>query len=367
MLTRRGFVGLGLVAAAVRFRALARADGFPRYRGAMVIDALGGPGDPDDTVEGGPFTARAVTDARASGITACNVTVAVGGDPWDEVIRNIAWWERELDLHADAFIQVRHAAHLREANAKGKMGIIFGAQGLSMIGEDLQRLETLQRLGLRIAQLTYNVRAVTGDGCLEPGNAGLSRFGHQVIERVEALRMVVDLSHGGRRTIAEAIAAARQPFITHTGCAAVNEHPRNVPDEILRAVAQKGGVVGIYFMPFLRPAGQPHAEDVVRHLEHAVNVAGEDHVGVGTDGGVSGITINDTYKKAHAAFVARRKKLGIAAPGEAEDVYNFVPELNGPRKMEALAELLARRGFGEARVLKILGGNFARAFGEVWG
>lgn len=313
------------------------------------------------------LTPRAIADARASGLTACNVTVGVGGAPWDDVIRRFAWCEREFEAHPDAFLKITREAHLREAKAQGKMGIIYCVQGLSFIGEDLDRLDTLHGLGLRIGQLTYNLRAVTGDGCLEPGNAGLSRFGRMVIERVEKLRMVLDLSHGGRQTIAEAVAVAKQPLITHTGCAAINEHPRNVPDDVLRAVAQKGGVVGIYFMPFLRSSGQPQVDDVLRHIEHAVNVAGEDHVGIGSDGTIGAITIDDAYRKAHAEFVARRRKLGIAAPGEAEDVFNFVPELNEPRRMERLAELLARRGFTERRVLKILGGNFARAFGEVWG
>ena len=120
-------------------------------------------------------------------------------------------------------------------------------------------------------------------------------------------------------------------------------------------------------MPFLRPSGQPHLEDVARHLEHAVKVAGEDHVGIGSDGGMSTITVDDAFRKGHREFVTRRKHLGIAAPGEAEDVFNFVPELNGPRYLETLADHLAGRGFGETRILKILGGNFARALGEVWG
>jgi membrane dipeptidase len=364
MLSRRQLL-TAMATAPVALRA--RAEGFAPYRGAMVIDALGGPGDPDESKPFAPLSVRAVADAHASGITAVNITVGGGGDPFEEVVKSIGWCERELSSHPEVFGKVTSAARLRECHAQGKMGLIYGVQGLASIGEDLDRLDTLHMLGLRIAQLTYNLRGVTGDGCLEPGNAGVSRFGRMVIERIDARRMVLDLSHAGRRTTAEAVAAGKQPFITHAGCAALYEHPRNVPDEILRAVAQKGGVVGIYFMPFLREAGQPHLEDVVRHIEHAVDVAGEDHVGIGTDGGITGIAITEAFKKGHIESVRRRKQAGIASPGEVEDVYTFVPELNDPRKLEKLGDALSRHGFSDARVLKILGGNFARGFSEVWG
>jgi membrane dipeptidase len=99
------------------------------------------------------------------------------------------------------------------------------------------------------------------------------------------LHMVLDLSHGSPRTMAEAIAASKAPVaMRHTGCRALVDLPRNTRDNELKALADRGGVAGIYFMPFLRKSGQPHAEDLIHHLEHAVNVCGEDHVGIGTDG-----------------------------------------------------------------------------------
>jgi membrane dipeptidase len=131
-------------------------------------------------------------------------------------------------------------------------------------------------------------------------------------------------------------------------------------------LAEKGGVVGIYFMPFLRPSGQPHAEDVIRHLEHAVDVCGEDHVGLGTDGIISGIEINDGYRKYQRKFFEGRQKAGIAAPGESADIFNLIPEYNEPRRFKKLADDLSRRGWPSNRVEKILGANFARLFTEVW-
>jgi membrane dipeptidase len=124
--------------------------------------------------------------------------------------------------------------------------------------------------------------------------------------------------------------------ITHTGCRALVDVPRNTHDRELKALADRGGVVGIYFMPFLRASGQPHAEDLIRHLEHAVNVCGEDHVGLGTDGGISGIALDQKY----AEF---------------------------QRRFFTLANDLSNRGWRATRIEKILGTNFARLFGEVWG
>jgi membrane dipeptidase len=109
------------------------------------------------------------------------------------------------------------------------------------------------------------------------------------------------------------------------------------------------------------------ADDVIAHLEHAISVCGEDHVSVGTDGTISAIELTPAFIASHHKFVAERQKQGIAAPGESADVYNFCPDLNTPRRFKTLGEKLLSRGHSEARVKKILGGNFARVFGEVCG
>jgi membrane dipeptidase len=154
--------------------------------------------------------------------------------------------------------------------------------------------------------------------------------------------------------------------ITHTGCRALVDLPRNTSDSSLKALADRGGVAGIYFMPFLRQSGQPHADDVIRHLEHAVNVCGEDHVGLGTDGSISGVEINEAYANRHRKFVEERVTAGVSAPGEAPDVFNLIPEYNDPRRFVTLADDLAHRGWTSGRIQKILGQNFARLFTEVW-
>src|SRR5207248_1757214 len=111
-----------------------------------------------------------------------------------------------------------------------------------------ERISVLKGLGIRVMQLTYNVRNLSGDGCLEPGNGGLSRLGRATIDRIEREKLLLDLSHAGQRTTAEAIAAAiRPPTISHTGCRALHDNPRNQWDPELRACAEKGGTVGIYW------------------------------------------------------------------------------------------------------------------------
>ncbi|HWV60315.1 MAG TPA: membrane dipeptidase, partial [Sphingopyxis sp.] len=155
--------------------------------------------------------------------------------------------------------------------------------------------------------------------------------------------------------------------ISHTGCRALNDVPRNTADDELRALADKGGVAGIYFMPFLRARGQPRAADLVRHIEHAVKVAGEDHVALGTDGGIRGFELNAEYAEGQRRFYEERKAMGIAAPGEAPDVFNLIPDYNEPARFLKLADHLAARGWPARRIEKLLGANFARLCADVWG
>ena len=374
-LDRRRFIFLSTLAAAhaavpdvARGKAAAEAPQAPwsGYDRAIVIDALGGPGGDDD----GRLSAAEIADIRASGVTALNLTVGAlgsGEDVFEQTFKTIGGWEREIDAHPDALMRIRSAADLARAKESGRLGIIYGFQDATPLGDDPERVKLFSRFGVRVIQLTYNRRNLLGDGCLEPANAGLSRLGTQVVERMNEQGVLIDLSHCGHRTTLDAIAASKKPVaITHAGCAAVADLPRNKTDEELRSLAAKGGVVGIYFMPFLRTQGQPMAADLIRHVEHAVDVCGEDHVGLGTDGGISRVELTPEYVKRFHDDIANRRKLGISAPGESEGVYTFLPDLNTPRRFETLAGLLRERGHSEARVGKILGGNFARLFGEVW-
>lgn len=343
------------------------------YRTGMVIDGAGGFGRPDRADEG-PLTADELADARASGLTAVVLTLAPSGRfrfndaAFETTVRNIAKWNDEIARHPDTLVAVRTAADLTRAKAEGKVGVIYTFQESSPLGEDADRVELFAKLGLRVLQLTHNRRNLAGDGCMEPGNAGLSEFGHRVIERIEANRVVLDVAHGSERTQREAIAAAKRPLlISHTGCRALSDLPRNTTDDNLRALAERGGVAGMIFWPYLTKKAQPLAEDLVRHLEHAIQVCGEDHVGLGTDATLSPVPRTEAFEKENREVIAGMVEDGVFEPGRPENLYLFLPDLNHLTRFETLAALLSRRGHSDARIGKILGGNFARVMGEVWG
>lgn len=338
---------------------------------AIIIDGLGGPDDPGGKDEDVKFSPRGKAELLASGITAFNVTVSAVGnqrDNWDETIGNIGTWGRIIDANPDLFVPGTSAAAIRAAKASGRIALVYGTQDTAIAGTDLDRLATLRGLGVRNVQLTYNLRNLSGDGSLEPANSGLSKLGRATIERIEAEKLLLDLSHGGQRTIAEAIAAAKRPMtISHTGARALNDNPRNIWDAEMKACADKGGVVGIYFMPFLVANSKPVPADVVRHLVHAVNVAGEDHVGIGTDGVNSARVVDAEMKKKMIEMHESRTARGIAAPGEGPDVVTWVYGLEGPKRFQTLAGLLAKEGWTSTRIEKVLGANVLRLYGEAWG
>ena len=368
--TRRTFVaGSAAAAIAVGLRAPARAAAAGVYRRAIVIDGLGGLGNSETM---GPLTDAQVGDIRDSGLSCVHLTMRPVGTTspdtaFTQAVINIGEVESEIESHPDVLRRIRTVADIVTAKQAARTGLIYGLQDGVAFETDLSRLDELYRLGLRIVQPTYNRRNLLGDGCLEPANAGLSKTGVEAIERMNALGILVDLSHCGRQTAADAIKASSKPVaFTHTGSAAMNDHPRNRTDSELRAVAENGGVSGIYFMPFLSEGKQPTAADVIRHLEHMLKVAGEDHVSIGTDGGISAEVLTPEFKERHASFVRERREAGISAPGETEEGYLFASELNSPRRLETLADMLSSRGHTDARIEKILGANLVRVFSETW-
>ena len=335
------------------------------YDDAIVIDFLGSPGY-FNYPENPPLDAAMIENARTSGITAMNVTVN-GGD-FESTIRRMSPWLSNVDRYPETFRQVRTVEQLMDAKATGRVGIVLGFQDTTPFGTDLSTMDVFYEMGVRVVQLTYNVRNMVGDGCLEPGNAGLSSFGIEVVERLNELGMTVDLSHCGKRTTSEGIrASSAPPAITHSGCNAVEPHPRSKDNEELRALADRGGVIGIYLMPFLTPGRVPTTADVVAHIEHALETCGEDHVGIGSDLSITPIDGSDEYWSKHREFVAGRIARGVAAPAEDPDVLFTVPELNSHRRMDLIADALSARGHSDGVIEKVIGANWVRLLREVWG
>lgn len=379
MSSRRDFLkasGLAAVATSMGAR-LARAEeaaaAWPPYRDALPIDGAGGLGvvwyDEDD-----PQVAADLAHIRASGMGAIVATVAPSGRFWldDAAFKKtqdtLATWSARIAAQPDTLTLVRDAADLDRKRLGKRMGVIFTFQGTEPLGEDADRIALFREQGVRVIQLTHNRRNLVGDGCMEPGNAGLSNYGRQVVERLNAEKIVVDLAHGSQRTIAEGIRASKAPvLISHTGCRALADLPRNTGDAELRALAERGGVAGIIFWPYLRTDTQPMAIDVIRHIEHAIDVCGEDHVGIGTDAGVAPIERTPEFERSNREMVARMIEDGIFERGRPADLYMFIPDLNVANRFEVLAAMLSARGHSDARIEKIIGGNFARVMRQVWG
>lgn len=340
------------------------------YDGAMIIDALAGPIQFNIPQEGLPLRAAALDHVRTSGITALNLTVNARADDEGSSFQNtmarIAAWEAEVGAHPDVLTLVRSVTELNATRADGSVGLILGFQDTVPFEHDLEAIDDFHAAGVRIVQLTYNVENLIGSGCLAPADSGLTELGREAVGRLDERGILIDLSHCGPRTTLDAIEAAGGPVsITHSGCNALFRHPRSKDDATLRRLAERGGVVGIYLMPFLNAEGPPTAEDVLRHIEHALDVCGEDHVGIGTDQGIVPLDVSGDFPEQFVAVSAQRSALGIAAP--REDTIPYVPELNHPRRLETIGALMDERGHSSAVIEKVLGTNFARLFGEVWG
>lgn len=341
------------------------------YDSAIVIDALGGIGDPyapDDQLR---LSDRTWTEMVGTGVTLLRDTVMPVGnvaDPWGDFQKDLQVKKDILNANPDRLILVRIAADILKAKREKKFGWIWGTQDSAMFSPDLNRIAEAKKNGVMSVQLTYNNGNLAGDGSLEPRNSGLTKLGKATIERIEAEKLLLDLSHGGARTMAEAAAFAKRPLvISHTGSRALIDHPRNTADDTIKAVADKGGVVGVYFMPYLAVNQHPTGAELIAHVEHIANVAGEDHVGIGTDNGVLPTILDAETKRKLDENQRMRIATGIAAPGEAVGVYPFMPDYNSIDRYRRFANDLQKRGWTEARLEKLMGGNFLRVYKDAWG
>ena len=361
-------------AAALSFPARAQELAPPRPRDAasFYVDTQGSPFDGFEEVQGRLVPTQrligALRDRRIDLVAATVGPVGNGDNRYRDTVDQIAFWDRTIAASPAVLAKIESAADIRAARAAGRLGIIYDFQDTVALEGDPDRVDTFATLGVKVIQLTYNKRNLAGDGCLERANAGLSDFGRAVIGKINAAKVLLDLSHAAPRTQAEGIAASTAPAaITHSGCRALADLPRNTHDAEMRALARKGGVFGVYLMPFLRMRGQPGREDLLRHLDHALNVCGEDHISIGTDGPLFGYTIDDEARARQRRFYEERARRGIAAPGEAADVFNMVEGYNAIDRYDRIASDLRRRSWRSARIDKLLGGNFVRLLGEVWG
>jgi membrane dipeptidase len=279
-------------------------------------------------------------------------------------VADIAAAAQLMEKRADLFLNVRTHADLDRPRKEQKLGVIYSFESANMLEDKVDRIEMFRGLGVRVMQLTYNRKTPFGVGCLDGETDGLTELGRKAIAKMNELGVALDLSHSNTKTTADGIAASsKPPLITHAGCRAVYMHPRNKEDRELKALADKGGVVGIYMLPYIAASPkQPMLDDYLQHLEHALKICGEDHVGVGSD--VPFFPVDDSDLEEMKKEAEKRKTDGVAAPGEDRPPY--IPDLNTPRKMELIADALLRRGHKSGVIEKVMGANFKRAFGEIW-
>jgi membrane dipeptidase len=372
MITRRQFTKtLGGVAALTTFSPIlgwaidepkVSADAAKLYRDSFILDgnALASIGN----LLGAPNQADVTNVVRESGLTVLKSTLAGASGDFAMAVADIAAAEQLMEKRPELFLNVRTHADFDRARKEQKLGVIYSFESANMLEDKIERIELFRQLGVRVMQLTYNRRTPLGVGCLDGEKDGLTELGRQAIAKMNEVGVALDLSHSNTQTTADGIATStKPPLITHAGCRAVYMHPRNKEDRELKALADKGGVVGIYMLPYItKSPKQPMLDDYMQHLEHALKICGEDHVGVGSD--VPFFRVDDSDLEEMKKATEKRKTDGIAAPGEDRPTY--IPDLNTPRKMELIADSLLKRGYNSAVVEKILGNNFKRVFGEIW-
>lgn len=309
-------------------------------------------------------------DLRTGGVNALNVTIANFEAEYAETCDRIAEWLSALKEPACEWRLIERASDLETAKEAGQIGLIMGWQNMRPMGDRLDRLELFHRLGVRVMQITYNYRNALGDGCLETEDSGLSVLGRDAVKTMNQLGIAIDLSHVGYRTTMDAIALSDKPVLaTHANARALTDLVRNKSDDVIKAIAGTGGVIGAsVYGPMLWDGDvnrRPTVDDFVRHIEHIVELVGIDHVGFGTDLPAS----HDLQKTAYEA-ANRRLWTGISSYGNAfgHDIpARYIEAANSHAKLPSVTEALVARGWRDADIAAYLGGNFARALGKIWG
>lgn len=295
----------------------------------------------------------------ASGITAGNREIGMGSK--ENIIESMA----DVQMQFDSFpwlVKALTIDDIRKAKETNLKAGIITAQETEGLGKNLDLLDALHNFGLRILQLTYNTHNYIGSGCGENSNGGLTNFGIQFIKRMNDLGIVVDTGHCGKQTTLDACKYSQKPVIaSHTGAEEVYFHYRNKSDEEIKAIADTGGVVGVYAMPWFlcEDENNTTVEDLLDHIEYIINLVGIDHVGIGTDWPMSDLTWSLVYFKENIMEKLGFKKGDGAATEKFIGLEKFSNFINITRG-------LVSRGYSDEEVKKILGSNWLRVFNAIW-
>lgn len=302
-------------------------------------------------------------EMRAGGVTAVNAASVL----WEDLrggLDNVSDWKGMLSENADLLRPVKTVADILAAKREGRTGISIGWQNTSPIEDRLQDIGIFKDLGVGIMQLTYNTQNYSGAGYLELTDSGLTGFGREVVHEMNRAGVLCDLSHVGEKTSFDAIAWSKQPVaISHVLPRALHDVPRNKTDALLKACADRGGIIGIsLFAPGLLAGNDATVEDYVDAMAHVIALVGEDHVGLGAD-----FSLDHARPGSYQVYASRDK-------GTARNLTEFATaKVNKPLGIQRIHEMphitaaMVRRGWPEETILKLLGGNWLRLLERVWG
>jgi membrane dipeptidase len=297
-------------------------------------------------------------DMKKGGLTAANCTVSIW-EGFQNTVNNIVEMNQLITENSDLLRPVHSTRDILRAKEEGKTGIIYGFQNAHAYEDKIGYVEVFKKLGVGIVQLCYNTQNLVGTGCYER-DGGLSDFGREIVAEMNRVGVMCDLSHVGSKTSEEVILESKKPVCySHCLPSGLKDHPRNKSDDELKFIADHGGFIGVtMFAPFLRKGIESTIDDYAEAIEYVVNIAGIDQVGIGTDftqGHDQAFFEMLTHDKGYARRLTRFGKIinpeGIRTVGEFGN----------------LTETLLRRGFDEASVRKIMGENWVRVLGDVWG
>ena len=302
-----------------------------------------------------PAHFQALDRMKASGYDVVSITIAADPEDTLAAVSRIAMWRAFIADHADKYRLLLTAEDAEIARAEGKLALGFHFQGTTPFARDVGLVEVFYALGVRHALMAYNQKNHVGDGCHERTDCGLSRFGMEVVTAMERVGMLVDITHTGVRTACDVLEMATRPVIySHSNARALKDHERNIGDDMARACAATGGVVGVNGIGIFLGDNDMSTEALFRHLDHWVQLIGAEHVAIGLD------SVSEP-----AVLAATVQSMASKYP-EGREYDTLELQVVTPEQIPELTELMVRAGYAEADIRAILGGNWMRLARDVW-